>query len=68
MVMEQASYKQIPLYSYVQGGLSSGYKKFISDKNLKDETYGADGVALIRISGVLAHNSKAVQVDPVTYD
>ncbi|CAN6444816.1 unnamed protein product [Victoria cruziana] len=49
----------------LKGGLSSGYKKFISDKNLKDETYGADGVALIRISGVLAHNSKAVQVDPV---
>ncbi|XP_031503990.1 villin-3-like isoform X1 [Nymphaea colorata] len=49
----------------LKGGLSSGYKKFIADKNLKDETYGADGVALIRISGVLAHNNKAVQVDTV---
>lgn len=48
-----------------QGGLSSGYKKFIEDKGLTDETYTPDGIALIRISGTSVHNNKAVQVDAV---
>jgi hypothetical protein len=45
--------------------LSSGYKKFIADKGLTDETYKADSVALIQISGTSIHNNKAVQVDAV---
>lgn len=49
----------------MQGGLSSGYKKLIEEKGLNDETYTADGVALIQISGVSVHNNKAVQVDAV---
>lgn len=49
-----------------QGGLSSGYKNYIADKGLNDETYTADGVALIRISGTLPHNNKAVQVEAVS--
>ncbi|EPS59596.1 hypothetical protein M569_15209, partial [Genlisea aurea] len=49
----------------LKGGLSSGYKNYISDKGLNDETYTADGVALIRISGTAPHNNKAVQVEPV---
>ncbi|RWR95385.1 villin-2 [Cinnamomum micranthum f. kanehirae] len=48
-----------------KGGVSSGYKKFIADKGLSDETYTADSVALIRISGASVHNNKAVQVDAV---
>ncbi|XP_075636409.1 villin-2 isoform X5 [Castanea sativa] len=47
----------------LKGGLSSGYKKFIADKGLMDETYSADSVALIQISGTSTHNNKAVQVD-----
>ncbi|XP_030927691.1 villin-2 isoform X4 [Quercus lobata] len=47
----------------LKGGLSSGYKKFIADKGLTDETYTADSVALIQISGTSTHNNKAVQVD-----
>lgn len=47
----------------LKGGLSSGYKKFIADKGLTDETYTADSVALIQISGTSIHNNKAVQVD-----
>nr|POF18979.1 villin-2 [Quercus suber] len=47
----------------LKGGLSSGYKKFIADKGLTDETYSADSVALIEISGTSTHNNKAVQVD-----
>ncbi|XP_018857284.2 villin-2-like isoform X2 [Juglans regia] len=49
----------------LKGGLSSGYKKLIADKGLTDETYTADSVALIRISGTSIHNNKAVQVDAV---
>ncbi|KAK4580597.1 hypothetical protein RGQ29_024294 [Quercus rubra] len=47
----------------LKGGLSSGYKKFIADKGLTDETYTADSIALIQISGTSTHNNKAVQVD-----
>ncbi|XP_060174615.1 villin-2-like [Lycium barbarum] len=47
----------------LKGGLSSGYKSYIADNDLNDETYASDTVALIRISGTSAHNKKAVQVD-----
>ncbi|KAL8229688.1 hypothetical protein R6Q57_014588 [Mikania cordata] len=49
----------------VQGGLSSGYKNYIADKGLNDETYSSDEVALIQISGTSVHNNKAVQVEAV---
>ncbi|XP_061340327.1 villin-3-like [Gastrolobium bilobum] len=49
----------------LKGGLSSGYKKLIADKSLPDETYTAESIALIRISGTSVHNNKAVQVDAV---
>lgn len=49
----------------LKGGISSGYKKFITEKNLNDETYTADAIALIWISGTSVHNNKAVQVDAV---
>ncbi|XP_057783919.1 villin-3 [Salvia miltiorrhiza] len=47
----------------LKGGMSSGYKNYIADKGLNDETYTSDGVALIRISGTSPHNNKAVQVE-----
>ncbi|KAL2535054.1 Villin-2 [Abeliophyllum distichum] len=49
----------------LKGGMSSGYKNYIADKGLNDETCTADSVALIRISGTSVHNNKAVQVDAV---
>lgn len=49
----------------LKGGLSSGYKNYIADKGLNDETYTAESVALIRLSGTSVHNNKAVQVDAV---
>ncbi|KAJ0980956.1 hypothetical protein J5N97_009211 [Dioscorea zingiberensis] len=49
----------------LKGGISSGYKMFIEEKNLNDETYSSDGIALIQISGTSAHNIKAIQVDAV---
>ncbi|KAL5995249.1 Caps the barbed end of actin filaments and is able to sever them in a calcium-dependent manner [Asimina triloba] len=47
----------------LKGGLSSGYKTSLEEKGLNDETYNADGVALIQVSGTSVHNNKAVQVD-----
>ncbi|XP_058723957.1 villin-3-like [Vicia villosa] len=49
----------------LKGGLSSGYKQFVADKGLSDETYTEESTALIRISGTSIHNNKAVQVDAV---
>uniref|UniRef100_A0A0A9CHT3 HP domain-containing protein n=1 Tax=Arundo donax TaxID=35708 RepID=A0A0A9CHT3_ARUDO len=50
----------------LKGGISSGYKKFVEQKGLTDETYSADGVALVRISGTSVHNNKTLQVDAVS--
>ncbi|CAN1173348.1 VLN2 [Linum perenne] len=49
----------------LKGGLSSGYKKYIEEKELPDETYTADSVALLRVSGTSTHNNKTEQVDAV---
>ncbi|CAI8602126.1 unnamed protein product [Vicia faba] len=49
----------------LKGGLSTGYKQFVADKGLSDETYTEESTALIRISGTSIHNNKAVQVDAV---
>ncbi|KAH7557224.1 hypothetical protein JRO89_XS11G0077900 [Xanthoceras sorbifolium] len=49
----------------LKGGSSSGYKNYIADRGLTDETYTADSIALFRISGTSIHNNKAVQVDAV---
>ncbi|GFY80564.1 villin 3 [Actinidia rufa] len=49
----------------LKGGMSSGYKNYIADKGLNDETYTADCVALIRISGTSVHNNKVEQIDAV---
>ncbi|CAL0310599.1 unnamed protein product [Lupinus luteus] len=49
----------------LKGGLSSGYKKFVSEKGSPDETYTAESIALIKIYGTSIHNNKSVQVDAV---
>ncbi|ONK78389.1 uncharacterized protein A4U43_C02F18270 [Asparagus officinalis] len=49
----------------LKGGLSSGYKKYIAENNLNDDTYTSDGIALFRVSGTSVHNNKTIQVDAV---
>ncbi|KAF3452761.1 hypothetical protein FNV43_RR03194 [Rhamnella rubrinervis] len=48
-----------------KGGLSDGYKKYVGEKEIPDETYKEDGVALFRVQGSGPDNMQAIQVDPV---
>ncbi|KAG2312172.1 hypothetical protein Bca52824_023729 [Brassica carinata] len=48
-----------------KGGISSGYKKYIAEKELDDDTYNENGLALFRIQGSGPENMQAIQVDPV---
>ncbi|XP_020265877.1 villin-5-like isoform X2 [Asparagus officinalis] len=48
-----------------KGGVSSGYKKFIEDNAIEDDTYTEDGVALFRVQGSGPYNMQAIQVEPV---
>ncbi|MFS7944531.1 putative villin headpiece, villin/Gelsolin, ADF-H/Gelsolin-like domain superfamily [Helianthus anomalus] len=49
----------------LKGGLSDGYKTFISENELSDDTYKEDGVALFRVQGSGPENMQAIQVEPV---
>ncbi|TKY54547.1 Villin-4 protein [Spatholobus suberectus] len=55
------------LQSYIvfKGGLSDGYKNYIAEKEIPDDTYSEDGVALFRIQGSGPDNMQAIQVEPV---
>ncbi|KAL3841068.1 hypothetical protein ACJIZ3_025659 [Penstemon smallii] len=48
-----------------KGGLSKGYKNYISEKELSDDTYAEDGLALFRVQGSGPDNMQAIQVEPV---
>jgi len=48
-----------------QGGLSTGYKNFIAENDIADETYNEDGTALFRIQGSGPDNMQAIQVETV---
>ncbi|KAI9123039.1 hypothetical protein K1719_005928 [Acacia pycnantha] len=48
-----------------KGGLSNGYKNYIAEKEIPDDTYSEDGVALFRIQGSGPDNMQAIQVEPV---
>ncbi|XP_008781818.1 villin-5-like [Phoenix dactylifera] len=48
-----------------KGGLSSGYKKYVTENAINDETYSEDGIALFRVQGSGPDNMQAIQVDPV---
>ncbi|KAF7838016.1 villin-4 [Senna tora] len=48
-----------------KGGLSDGYKNYTAEKEIPDETYNEDGVALFRIQGTGPDNMQAIQVEPV---
>ncbi|KAJ6809051.1 villin-2 [Iris pallida] len=49
----------------LKGGISSGYKNYMTEKGLTDDTYSPNGIALIQVSGTSVYNNKAVQVDAV---
>lgn len=49
----------------LQGGVSSGYKKFVKENSTTDETYSEEGAALFRIQGSGPENMQAIQVEPV---
>ncbi|XP_058723366.1 villin-4-like [Vicia villosa] len=48
-----------------KGGLGDAYKTYIAEKEIPDETYSEDGVALFRIQGSGPDNMQAIQVEPV---
>ncbi|XP_076958412.1 villin-3-like [Bidens hawaiensis] len=48
-----------------KGGLSSGYKSYIAEKGVDDETYNPTCSSVIQILGTAVHNNKAMQLDPV---
>jgi type II secretory pathway component PulM len=50
----------------LQGGLSSGYKKFISENGIDDDSYSEEGLALFRVQGSGPENMQAIQVEPVS--
>ncbi|XBI69081.1 hypothetical protein VPH35_048196 [Triticum aestivum] len=48
-----------------KGGASTGYKKFVSENGIQDDTYSENGVALFRVQGSGPDNMQAIQVDAV---
>ncbi|CAN4124217.1 unnamed protein product [Withania somnifera] len=48
-----------------KGGLSEGYKKHLVEKELADDTYKEDGIALFRVQGTGPDNMQSIQVVPV---
>ncbi|CAA6671109.1 unnamed protein product [Spirodela intermedia] len=49
-----------------KGGISSGYKKYVTDNAVPDETYSEDGIALFRVQGSGPENMQSIQVEPVS--
>ncbi|KAG5017673.1 hypothetical protein JHK82_023275 [Glycine max] len=49
-----------------KGGTSSGYRKFIEEKGIVDETYNKNLVTLFRVQGTSPDNMQAIQVDQVS--
>ncbi|KAJ1697999.1 hypothetical protein LUZ63_006511 [Rhynchospora breviuscula] len=48
-----------------KGGLSTGYKNYITENGISDDTYSEEGLALFRVQGTGPENMQAIQVDPV---
>ncbi|WVY94222.1 hypothetical protein V8G54_033310 [Vigna mungo] len=49
-----------------KGGNSSGYRNFIEEKGMVDDTYNENLVALFRVQGTSLDNMQAIQVDQVS--
>ncbi|KAE9598731.1 putative villin/Gelsolin, ADF-H/Gelsolin-like domain-containing protein [Lupinus albus] len=58
-------YSIFQTFIVLKGGLSDAYKTYIVEKEIPDETYCEDGVALFRIQGSGPDNMQAIQVEPV---
>ncbi|XP_038879573.1 villin-4-like isoform X1 [Benincasa hispida] len=64
-------YEPIQFYSIFQsfivfkGGLSDGYKNYITENEIPDVTNSEDGVALFRVQGSGPENMQAIQVEAV---
>lgn len=50
----------------MQGGMSSGFKRFIYENGTVDETYDGDKTALFRVQGLGPEHMQAIQVDLVS--
>ncbi|XP_060193840.1 villin-4 [Lycium barbarum] len=48
-----------------KGGLSEGYKKHLVEKELAEDTYKEDGIALFRVQGTGPDNMQSIQVETV---
>lgn len=57
---------KIILSVFRQGGLSKGYKNYIAETELPDDTYSEEGLALFRVQGNGPDNMQAIQVEPVS--
>lgn len=51
---------------FYQGGLSKGYKNYLAEKELHDDTYTEEGLALFRVQGSGPENMQSIQVEPVS--
>ncbi|XP_068652517.1 villin-4-like isoform X2 [Aristolochia californica] len=49
----------------LRGGASYGYKNFIAEKEIPDDTYTEDALALFRVQGSGPDNMQAIQVETV---
>jgi len=58
---------QILHFCSCKGGNSSGYRNFIEEKGMVDETYNENLVALFRVQGTSPDNMQAIQVDQVSF-
>ncbi|XP_038992963.1 villin-4-like [Hibiscus syriacus] len=48
-----------------KGGVSDGYKNYIAENGILDDTYTEDVLALFRVQGSGPENMQAIQVEPV---
>lgn len=48
-----------------KGGISSGYKKYVAEREIVDDTFSEDGLALFRVQGSGPENMQAIQVGTV---
>ncbi|KAG6587739.1 Villin-4, partial [Cucurbita argyrosperma subsp. sororia] len=64
-------YEPVQFYSIFQsfivfkGGMSDGYKNYITENEIPDVTNSEDGVALFRVQGSGPENMQAIQVEAV---
>ncbi|XP_042060494.1 villin-4-like [Salvia splendens] len=53
------------IFIVFKGGLSKGYKNYLAEKELLDDTYTEEGLALFRVQGSGPDNMQSIQVEPV---